>query len=561
VIACRRCGTDNPDNEAVCTACGVRLDDTAARALIGTLVLGAYEIVDVLGQGGMSVVYKARHKLTDQIVALKILPPELAVHAGLKSRFIEEAKALARLEHPNIVRLYNLGEEGGRFVLAMQYVEGITFERMIVGKGKVPWRDAVRIGTEVLEALDYAHGRGVVHRDIKPSNILVRADGTATVMDFGIAKMTAESSRLTATGQTMGTVRYMSPEQVKGQNVDLRSDLYSLGVTLFEAVVGDTPFDGNTHFEIMSKHLSEAPRAPTAAGAEIPDPLDQVILRSLRKDPAARYQTARDFTAALAAVAAGKALPEAGPEASILTVGSPALGTPLPVAPGGDAGAATGIASAIEPAVVASIRRRGHVGLWLGLAGLVAAASVGVIAFARRHRGGGPGGAEAAVDAAEAGGGDEIRPPLLVKGLAVAVDRRFGPPEEVRVIATRAVDAGHLARTYAAARTRFTDYLAREEIPQAAEVHPLNLVVAPPVTMCDPKLWPKGVPDNCQTTRYRYELTAWTAHVLDSPDLEVLNIQEAAAHHLCFSTPSLREVGCTKLVEPYLRELELEKGE
>src|SRR5690606_21672001 len=220
------------------------LGPTGAHRMIGMVVLGTYELVDVLGQGGMSVVFKARHKMTEQEVALKILPPELAAHSQVKSRFLEEAKALAALDHANIVHLYNFGQENGSFVLAMQYVQGRTWERMILESQRLDWKASCRIAIDVLKALEYAHSRGVIHRDMKPSNVLVReSDGAATVMDFGIAKMTT-STELTATGQTMGTVRYMSPEQVRGQEVDLRTDIYSLGATIFESLTGDTPFDG-----------------------------------------------------------------------------------------------------------------------------------------------------------------------------------------------------------------------------------------------------------------------------------------------------------------------------
>ena len=299
MIICAECRSENENVDTTCESCGAPLENSAVRALIGSIVLGVYRITDVLGQGGMSVVYKAIHRMTDQVVALKILPPELAVHADLRARFLEEAKALARLEHPNIVRLYHFGEEGGRFVLAMQFVEGVTFEQKIFRSGKLSWREAVLVVIEILKALDYAHTRGIVHRDIKPSNILVRADGTAMVMDFGIAKMAEGSSRLTATGQTMGTVRCMSPEQVRGQTVDLRTDLYSLGATLFEAIAGDTPFDGATHFEIMMKHISDAPPSARAVSGDSPEDLDRVIHRALAKDPIDRFQTAGEFIAAL----------------------------------------------------------------------------------------------------------------------------------------------------------------------------------------------------------------------------------------------------------------------
>jgi len=294
-VNCPNCQAEIFDVDVKCGNCGTVLGATGAHRMIGSLILGTYELVDVLGQGGMSVVFKAKHKMTDQEVALKILPPELAAHSQVKSRFLEEAKALAALDHPNIVHLYNFGQENGSFVLAMQYVRGKTWERLILENKRLDWATTCRITIDVLKALEYAHGRGVVHRDMKPSNVLVReSDGAATVMDFGIAKMTT-STKLTAEGQTMGTVRYMSPEQVRGQEVDLRTDLYSLGATMYESLVGDTPFDGSTHFEIMTKHLSELPKAPSTHGIEMPREVEDAIMRSLAKKATDRFETARDM--------------------------------------------------------------------------------------------------------------------------------------------------------------------------------------------------------------------------------------------------------------------------
>jgi serine/threonine protein kinase len=294
-MKCTHCGADALDIDVKCGSCGAALAATGAHRMVGQIILGTYELVDVIGQGGMSVVFKARHNLTEQEVALKILPPELAAHSQVKSRFLEEAKALAALDHPNIVHLYNFGEDNGSFVLAMQYMQGVTWERLVLEQRRLDWRVSVRIAIDVLKALEYAHGRGVIHRDMKPSNVLVRAnDGLATVMDFGIAKMTT-STRLTATGQTMGTVRYMSPEQVRGQEVDLRTDIYSLGASLYESLTGDTPFDGQTHYEIMTKHLSEAPKRPSSLGVELPGAVEEGLMRSLAKRPDDRWPTARDI--------------------------------------------------------------------------------------------------------------------------------------------------------------------------------------------------------------------------------------------------------------------------
>ncbi len=296
---CPQCGVDILDIDIKCNSCGAALGATGAHKMIGQVMLGQYELVDVLGQGGMSVVFKGKHKLTDQEVALKILPPELAAHREVKSRFLEEAKALAALDHANIVHLYNFGQENGFFVLAMQFVQGQTWERLILEAKRLPWQLSCKITCDVLRALEYAHGRGVVHRDMKPSNVLVRKDdGAATVMDFGIAKMTT-STRLTATGQTMGTVRYMSPEQVRGQEVDLKTDIYSLGATLYESLTGETPFDGSTHFEIMTKHLSEAPKRPSTMGIEVPARVEDALMRSLAKKAEERFSGAREFRTVL----------------------------------------------------------------------------------------------------------------------------------------------------------------------------------------------------------------------------------------------------------------------
>jgi serine/threonine protein kinase len=302
VPACPQCGNDVLEIDVRCGSCGAVNGATGAHRMIGQVMLGQYELVDVLGQGGMSVVFKGRHKMTNQEVALKILPPELAAHSQVKSRFLEEAKALASLDHPNIVHLYNFGQENGFFVLAMQFVQGATWERMILEAQRLDWQISCRLAVDVLKALEYAHDRGVVHRDMKPSNVLVRAhDHSATVMDFGIAKM-AQSTKLTATGQTMGTVRYMSPEQVRGQEVDLRTDIYSLGATLYESLVGDTPFDGSTHFEIMTKHLSDQPKRPSALGVELPRAVEEALMKSLAKKVDDRFASAREMRKLLESV-------------------------------------------------------------------------------------------------------------------------------------------------------------------------------------------------------------------------------------------------------------------
>jgi serine/threonine protein kinase len=536
VIACASCGADNESTAHVCVACAAPLDNPAARALLGRTVLGVYELIDVIGKGGMSVVYRARHRMTEQVVALKILPAELAIHADIKARFVEEAKALARLEHPSIVRLYNFGEEGGRFVLAMQYVEGTTFERRILAAGRLPWRDAVEVIVQVLIALDYAHDRGIVHRDIKPSNILVRPDGSAMVMDFGIAKMGEDSAKLTATGQTMGTVRYMSPEQVRGHVLDRRSDLYSVGATLYEALVGDTPFDGPTHFEIMMKHLNEPP--PTArdrGAADVPAALDVILQRALAKDKTERHQTAAELLGDLEALLD----PDDASLRHRLRREPP---TPLPQAAAAADDRITGIAKLLEPdepRPPPALRPRLAAGAALG-AVLVGASAAVLLLLGQR------------------GGGAPVPQPFLAAGFTPVVDRWFEQPERVRVLAARDLDAARVAAAYAAARRRFAAY-ALEKAGVEVEEPPVSVVIAPAAVLCTPELQPAGVPEDClaRPPHFVYPPRRATLYVLDDPDLETVHLVEGTSAHLCINTPALLERRCMlNFLPPYWDEIE-----
>jgi serine/threonine protein kinase len=425
--ACPACGKDVLDIDVKCASCGAGLGASGAHRMIGSVMLGQYELVDVLGQGGMSVVFKGRHKLTEQEVALKILPPELAAHSQVKSRFLDEAKALAALDHPNIVHLYNFGQENGSFVLAMQFVQGRTWERMIIENQRLDWASSCKICVDVLRALEYAHGRGIVHRDMKPSNVLVRSlDGSATVMDFGIAKMTT-STRLTATGQTMGTVRYMSPEQVRGQEVDHRTDIYSLGATLYESLTGETPFDGNTHFEIMSKHLSDLPKRPSARGIEVPREIEDALMRSLAKRASDRFESARDLRKLLEQVLRDNDLGLvetqrlsrellAEPRPDPRSDGRPEPPTvPLPVTPSPSRRLATAndLADELEPGASqssAAAGRRRKRRVWPILAAVVAAAGAGV--------------AGVLVLLPDRTG---YRPVVKIEGATLTAGQRFGP--------------------------------------------------------------------------------------------------------------------------------------
>jgi serine/threonine protein kinase len=491
---CQSCGNDAVlDIDVKCGKCGAPIGTTGAHRMLGTFVLGQYELVDVLGQGGMSVVYKGRHKLTDQEVALKILPPELAAHSQVKGRFLEEAKALAQLDSPHIVHLYNFGEENGCFVLAMQYVRGKTWERMIMENKRLEWAVSARICVDVLRALEYAHGRGVVHRDMKPSNVLVREDdGTATVMDFGIAKMTT-STRLTATGQTMGTVRYMSPEQVRGQEVDFRTDIYSLGATLFESLTGDTPFDGNTHFEIMTKHLSDPVIAPSTRGIEVPPVLEDALMRSLAKKPEDRWDSARSFRKAIEGVlresdmglAETMRLARESVASSLRgkrpSIGGPSSGAGAAAAveapittPARSRAASPSLATKLEPTGSADVvPTRSRLPLIATLA-VLALAGGGVAVYLATRGGAAP----ATIDATPA------RPAAFrAPGVTYTASRETDPAVWLYTVGDPPID--ELAAAYSEAIAAFDAFLV-ERGTQAMQPELLNIVAVPRAVLCDP---------------------------------------------------------------------------
>jgi serine/threonine-protein kinase len=535
---CEHCGAENLEIDVKCTDCGKPLMSTGVHRMIGNVVLDQYEINDVLGQGGMSVVYKARHQLTDQEVALKILPRELAAHSQVKSRFLEEARALAQLDHHNIVHLYTFGENDGCLVLAMQFVAGQTWEEIILSQDRMPWQEAVKISLDVLKALEYAHSRGIVHRDMKPSNVLVRADtGAATVMDFGIAKMTT-STRLTATGQTMGTVRYMSPEQVRGKDVDARTDIYSLGATLYEAVVGDTPFDGETHFEIMTKHLNEVPPPPSEHGVDLPPGLERIILKALLKRKEDRFQTAFLFRKALEAVVAGREpsldgsrdqpaaphrhVPTADPHAETSLVDAPAE-SPL-----------TGIASTLEPAVstgdidVPRLKRGGPV-LWIVLALIVLGAGVGVF-FGMR---GGDESSATPVAAPPDAGPSGPPQPFVVDGITVAIDQPY-EAANLRVLSVQKRDPEPIAEAVRQARERFLAFLEERDAAEGVSVQYVNVVVVPAHVFCDRRLYENDQAyEGCEKNESLYRAHERTLYLADNERMLDVNLPSEIALQMC----------------------------
>ena len=260
--------------------------------------LGNYLILSKLGEGGMGMVYKAHDPILDRMVALKIISPHLFRNQEYLERFRVEAQAQARLNSPNIVTLHSMFQLPSWLVLVMEYVEGETLAQRLHNQGRLNFSNSIWIFEQVLLGVDRAHRMGVVHRDLKPSNIFITTASEVKLMDFGVARM-VDNKGLTMAGSMVGTLTYISPEQINGKEADFRSDIYTLGITLYEAVTGRPPFEYRTDFELMNAHLQEQPPRPSILQPDVPEDLEAVILRAIEKDPDKRHQTAREFRNAL----------------------------------------------------------------------------------------------------------------------------------------------------------------------------------------------------------------------------------------------------------------------
>jgi serine/threonine protein kinase len=270
-------------------------------ALSAGQTIGDYQVIDILGAGGMGTVYKVRHLISERLEAMKLVLPELTENPDLAERFMREIKVQARLSHPNIAALHNALRHGSQFLMVMELVEGRTLHSLL-RQGALEPLAAIDIAAQILSALEYAHAQGVIHRDIKPANIMLTADGKVKLMDIGIARSLAESNALTQTGAAVGSVFYMSPEQVEGKPVDVRADLYSVGILLYEMVTGVRPIAGESSWAIMNGHLNIIPRAPSAVNPGISESLSLAILMAIEKNREHRFQSARSFADSLAAV-------------------------------------------------------------------------------------------------------------------------------------------------------------------------------------------------------------------------------------------------------------------
>ena len=315
---CPTCHSDNPETSRFCAGCGTQLPlpeghppvmtetlHTPVHELAtGSTFAGRYQVIEELGHGGMGRVYKVFDTDIKEKIALKLLRPEIALDKETVERFSNELKLARKIRHKNICGMFDLGKAEGTTFITMEFVPGEDLKKFIRKSGQLGAGRAVSIAKQICEGLAEAHHLGVVHRDLKPQNIMVDEDGNARIMDFGIAR-SLRGKGITGAGVMIGTPEYMSPEQVEGKDVDQRSDIYSLGVILFEMVTGHVPFEGDTPFTIGVKHKSERPRNPRELNAQLPEDLSRVILHCLEKDKVKRYQTAEELRTDLEKVEQG----------------------------------------------------------------------------------------------------------------------------------------------------------------------------------------------------------------------------------------------------------------
>lgn len=330
--------------------------------------IGDYEILQILGAGGMGKVFKVRNVISDRVEAMKVLLPNLDGNTELADRFIREIKVQASLNHPNIANLHTALSLDNQLIMLMEYVEGQTLD-IVVKDGPLPLAQMTGYAMQALEALSYAHGKGVVHRDLKPSNMMVTAQGQLKLLDFGIAKLTTETA-LTKTGLTVGSIYYMSPEQIQGAaTLDARADLYSFGICLYELFTARRPFEGDSEYSIMSAHLQQVPVPPIERDPRLPSALNDVILMAIEKDPGKRFQSAGAMLGALRAISGGMQAPVAPPQPAR------APSPPPPPPP------AYSAAPPPQPAPLPAVQPAGRRGLYMALGALAAVAVIVVAAI------------------------------------------------------------------------------------------------------------------------------------------------------------------------------------
>ena len=271
--------------------------------MVGEVIAGRYELEELVGTGGMSTVYRARDRLLERHVAIKVLHEHYSRDEDYVERFRREARAAAKLSHPNIVTVIDRGEADGRQFIVFEYVDGRNLKQLVRSRGRLPVRDALELGVEIGRALSFAHAQGFVHRDVKPQNVLL-GNGDVKVTDFGIARSLDVRAGLTQTGTVLGTSEYISPEQATGREVDARTDVYSLGVVVYELLAGDPPYSGDSFVAVAMRHVSEPVPSITARRPDVPLRVDAALQRAMAKDPDERFQSMGELVAELTACVA-----------------------------------------------------------------------------------------------------------------------------------------------------------------------------------------------------------------------------------------------------------------
>jgi len=317
-MKCPKCNFRNSPDTRFCGQCGTEFNPSEAptetiRTSVrdiqrGSFLFGRYEVVEEIGSGGMGKVYRVFDRKIREMVALKIIRPEIGTDKEIVERFNQELKTARMIAHRNVCRMFDIGEEAGTHYITMEYVTGEDMRNLIKRIGQLTIGKTIDIAKQICEGLAEAHAAGVVHRDLKPQNIMIDREGKAKIMDFGIARLfKSAGAGVTAPGTIIGTPEYMSPEQAEGREADHRSDLYSLGIILFEALTGKVPFEGETPLSIALKHKTEAPPNPRKLNSQIPEDLNNLVLKCLEKDKAKRYQTAAEIISELDKI--GKGIP------------------------------------------------------------------------------------------------------------------------------------------------------------------------------------------------------------------------------------------------------------
>ncbi len=319
-IICSKCSAPNPRETAFCGKCGAKLIDSVAAdgeaqdPLIGTLVGSRFLVHEVLGEGGMGRVYRAEQTAIKRVVALKVLHPHLTQDKSLHARFQNEAAAASRLTHPNTITIYDFGQiDSGSLYLAMEFIKGISLDDELITNGAMHWQRVQRIGIQICGSLQDAHDNAIVHRDMKPENVMLcersGQQDVVKVLDFGIAKILEDENQdqrkaLTKTGMVFGTPQYMSPEQIRGDKVDHRSDIYSVGVILYQMLTGELPFKSDTPMGVLTKHLMDEPPALETInpGSGIPAELEAVVMKTLAKEAVDRPSSMRELSQALVGI-------------------------------------------------------------------------------------------------------------------------------------------------------------------------------------------------------------------------------------------------------------------